>query len=151
MRYTDTLPDAEQCLNDGFYKIFTKTAQYGSKGSFEGWMKQVVVNTCLDKLKVSKSARALNFVDINDQLSIQVHAHIANEAMQNLNFKEIMQSLHRLPETYRMVFNLNVFEGYSHKEIAKLLSIKEGTSCWYLNQAREMLKKELSKYQLKKK
>lgn len=151
MRYTDTMPDAEQCLNDAFYKIFTKTGQYSNKGSFEGWMKQIVVNTCLDKLKAGKAARALKFVEIKDHTPEQAHAHITNDAMGNLTFKEIMRSLQSLPETYRMVFNLSVFEGYTHKEIAKLLSVKEGTSYWYLNQAREMLKKELSTYQLKAK
>src|SRR5690606_7423991 len=129
----------------------TKTAQYVSSGSFEGWMRQIVVNTCLDKLRAGKAARSLIFVEIKDNTPGQVHGHIANEALQTMTFKEIMQALHGLPDTYRMVFNLNIFEGYTHKEIAKLLSIKEGTSYWYLNQAREMLKKELSKYQLKSK
>lgn len=147
MRYTNTMPDAEQCLNDGFYKIFTKIAQYDNAGSFEGWMKRIVINTCLDKLKAGKNKRALSFEEINEQAP--EHVPIANDALQNLNFKEIIQSLQQLPETHRMVFNLNIFEGYSHKEIAKLLSIKEGTSFWYMNQARELLKKELSKYQLK--
>lgn len=149
MRYSGSLHDAEQCLNDAFYKIFTRTSSYNQAGSFEGWMKRVLVNTCLDWIKSRKSVAGLKFVEVDEHTGLPQQVHMGNDALQQLGFNEIISAMQRLPETYRTVFNLHVFEGYTHKEIATLLSVKEGTSHWYLNQARELLKKELIKYQLK--
>lgn len=148
MRYANDIPDAEHYLNDGFFKIFTKLEQYNNAGSFEGWMKRIMINTCLDKLKAKKTLKNFDTVDIADY-GPEYQAHTINDAIPQMSFNEIMRSLQCLPENYRVVFNLNIFEGYSHKEIAQMLSIKEGTSHWYLNKAREMLKQELMKYQLK--
>lgn len=148
LRYTNDMSEAEHCLNDGFLKIFTRLSQYNNVGSFEGWMKRIMVNTCLDKLKSQKTLKNFNTVDIADYNTDHA-GHSVNSAIPQMTFNEIVQSLQKLPETYRAVFNLNVFEGYSHKEIAQLLSIKEGTSYWYLNKARELLKLELKKYQIK--
>lgn len=151
LRYANTMHDAEQWLNDGFFKVFTKINMYDGKGSFEGWMKRIVVNTCLDNLRANKKHSALVFTEIADNSSATTSAHISNDAMQNMGFKEIIMVLQQIPETHRTVFNLYVFEGYSHKEIAVGLGIKEGTSYWYMSQARELLKQKISEYQLKTK
>jgi RNA polymerase sigma factor (sigma-70 family) len=151
LRYANSMHDAEQWLNDGFYKIFTKINLYDGKGSFEGWMKRVLINTCLDNLKANKKHNVLLFTDMSENPPALTSAHIGNDALHNLGFKEIIMVLQQIPETHRTVFNLSVFEGYTHKEIAESLGIKEGTSFWYMNQARELLKQKISEYQLKAK
>lgn len=151
LRYANSMHDAEQWLNDGFYKIFTKINMYDGKGSFEGWMKRVLINTCLDNLKANKKHNVLVFTDMSENPPALTSAHIGNDALHNLGFKEIIMVLQQIPETHRTVFNLSVFEGYTHKEIAENLGIKEGTSFWYMNQARELLKQKISEYQLKAK
>jgi len=151
MRYANTLPDAEQWLNDGFFKIFTKINMYDGKGSFEGWMKRVLINTCLDNLKANKKHSVLLFTDMSENPPAITNAQTSNNALHNLGFKEIIMVLQQIPETHRTVFNLSVFEGYTHKEIAETLGIKEGTSFWYMNQARELLKQRIKEYQLKTK
>jgi len=151
MRYAPTQHDAEQWLNDGFYKIFTKINSFDNNGSFEGWMKRVMVNTCLDQLRVGKKLKALYFTEIGENTLASIQTPTGNDALQQMGFKEIIQALQGLPETYRTVFNLHVFEGLEHKEIAGQLDIKEGTSYWYLNKAREMMKEKISHYQRKRK
>ncbi|OSZ79407.1 hypothetical protein CAP35_14465 [Chitinophagaceae bacterium IBVUCB1] len=151
MRYAPTVHDAEQWLNDGFYKVFTKVGMFDGKGSFEGWMKRVLVNTCLDQLRLSKKQSALQFKEVEENTVSVLSVHIQNDALQSLCFKEIISALQQLPETYRTVFNLHVFDGLGHKEIAAQLNIKEGTSHWYLNKAREMMKEKISQQTLKNK
>lgn len=148
LRYAPTYEDAEQLLNDAFYKIFTRIGQYDNSGSFEGWMKRVVINTCLDGLKTAMKKHRekieLDMMDVHDGVPSNF-----SDVLQQINFKELVLLIQKLPTPYRAAFNLYVFEGYSHKEIAECLQVKEGTSHWYVNQARELLKKKLSSQQVK--
>lgn len=143
MRYATDQQDAEQCMNDGFYKIFTRIEQYKHEGSFEGWMKKIMVNTCLDSLKGAAN-RKMVALDIDDANHDKYPETVTfNDGLHNINFKEVVALIQKLPPVYKIVFNLYVFDGYSHQEIAKELSIREGTSAWYLNKARTQLKQEL--------
>jgi RNA polymerase sigma factor (sigma-70 family) len=149
MRYAGNREDAEEMLNNGFLKIFTNIQQYGEKGSFEGWMKRIMANSCLDFLKTRVYKSGSKLVVLNDaegddaQLfdtvlyNQGVFAGDGNEA--KFSRMELLQHLQQLPEMTRLIFNLHVFEEYSHKEIATLLNIAERTSQWHISNARKQL------------
>ncbi|XZF14181.1 RNA polymerase sigma factor [Chitinophagaceae bacterium MMS25-I14] len=141
-RYTGDMHQAEQLLNDSFLKIFTQIKTYKGTGSFEGWMKRITVNTCLDHLK-SKDLKTAMQMHVNSDLVTEAIITTTNEAMSRMEFKELLVMIQSLPATTRTVFNLFVFDGYSHKEIAGMLAISEGTSYWHVNQARTLLQKHI--------
>lgn len=142
-RYTDCEEDAKDILNEGFLKIFQNIKQFNHQGSFEGWLKRIVVNVAIDfirkqhKFKTSQPIHQLpeipNFTNYSDAISI-------------LSEKELLNLIIKLPNMSRSVFNLFVFDGYTHKEIADILGIKEGTSMWHLNNARNILKKQIAMF-----
>ena len=134
---------AGEILNDSFLKIFTKLGQYQSQGSFEGWMRRIVINTITDHLR--KTIR-------DDRKLVEVQpetAYIDSNGIGNIAYKELLKMVQALPDTQRAVFNLFVFENYSHKEISELLNIKENNSRWHLNDARKKLKEKLSAHNKK--
>jgi RNA polymerase sigma factor (sigma-70 family) len=142
LRYAKDMQDAEQLLNDGFMKIFLHVGKYQNTGSFEGWMKKIMVNTCLDYLKSSylKNSMKMNF---NANLVENTNLSVANESIEKMEFKELVNMIQALPAMTKTVFNLFVFEGFSHKEIAKQLDISEGTSYWHVHQGRTLLQKKI--------
>lgn len=144
LRYLNNHEDAEQVLNDSFYKIYTKIDTYRGPGSFEGWMKRIVVNTCLDELR--KNTAQKFYEQREENASTDNSAIITDNIMHQIEFKEIMNIIRELPIALRTAFNMYIFEGYSHKEIAQTLKVKEGTSHWYVNRARELLKQKISSY-----
>lgn len=141
-RYAKDLHDAEQLLNDGFLKIFSRTKDFQNKGSFEGWMNRIMVNTCLDYLKSSYMKTTLK-LQVNNGLTEQADISIKSDAIEKLEFKELIALVQSLPVMTRMVFNLYVFEEYPHKQIAELLEMSEGTSHWHLHQARKLLQEKI--------
>ena len=146
IRYASDKQSANEILNDSFLKIFTKIDDYSGIGSFEGWMRKIVVNTCLLHIRSNKNY-SKNIVRKEDgDVTIFSKSHINNEAISKLNMNELSQLIQSLPKMSRAVFNLSVFEGFTHKEIAKTMSISEGTSHWHLNYAREYLKSRIKKF-----
>lgn len=146
-RYARDMHDAEQLLQDGFLKIFNHMHDYSGKGSFEGWMRRIVVNTCLDYLKSKylKNAMQLHFPnEIADSSAFS----IGNNALDKIAMKDLLGIIQTLPPMSRTVFNLFVFEGYSHKEIGTLLDMSEGTSQWHVNNARKNLQQKIKANQL---
>lgn len=138
MRYASHEEEAQDMLNEGFLKIFTGIMNYEASGSFEAWMKTVAVNAALDYLrKYRKQAEMVNYECLTDDV---LNNHSENEALSKLSTDEIMRMIQSLPPMSRSVFNLSVFEGLSHAEIAQKLNIREGTSHWHLNFARNKLK-----------
>jgi RNA polymerase sigma factor (sigma-70 family) len=148
-RYAKSMQDAEQLINDGFLKIFTQIDHFKNAGSFAGWMQRIMVNTCLDYLRGSA---------LKDELTIHVNAipleesnlSIDNDAMDHIEFKDMLKMIQTLPAMTRTVFNLFVFDGYNHKEIAEQLAISEGTSHWHVHQARMLLQKKIKKSEQQK-
>jgi RNA polymerase sigma factor (sigma-70 family) len=129
---------APEILNDAFYKVLTKLDQYTFTGSFEGWIRRIVVNTITDHLRKNLKPVAQNKeLDAGD-------AYVHAESVDKLSHKELLGVIQTLPDVQRTVFNLYVFENYQHKEIAQLLSIKENNSRWYLNDARKRLKEKIT-------
>ena len=136
LKYSKNYAEAQDNLQDGFITIFNKIGQYNHKGSFEGWMKRIVINTALQKYR-TKSMLSLVTEEIPEEVIVEV-----DEETVSLDF--LLSLIQQLPDRYRMVFNLYVLDGYSHKEIAKKLTITEGTSKSNLSRARLILREKLN-------
>ena len=133
---------AQEILNDCFYKIFTRLDQYSFQGAFEGWIRKIVVNTVTDHLRKK--------IDTQQHKEVQPEdAYITSGTVENISHKELLGIVDTLPDTQRVVFNLYVFENYSHKEIASLLNLNENNSRWHLNDARRRLKEKISSIEQK--
>lgn len=136
-RYLRRQDEAEDALLQAFLKVFQKIDLYKSQGSFEGWIRRIVVNECLNMIRSQK----MLFVDIEaPQLAQTLDYETLNT---QLEAEDLMNLLEKLPAGYRTVFNLYAIEGYSHQEIAELLQISEGTSKSQLSRARQLLQKYL--------
>jgi RNA polymerase sigma factor (sigma-70 family) len=142
-RYARNAADAEDILQDAFIKIFNKMDQFRFQGSFEGWMRRIVVNTALKKYSVSRYTKEVQGHEINERDEViyepSAYGHITE--------KELLELVHNLPEGYKVIFNLYVVEGYQHDEIAEMLGIQAGTSRSQLVKARNMLQKQLLQLQ----
>lgn len=139
LKYSKNKHDAQDNFQDGFVTIFNKIGQFNFEGSFEGWMKRVMVNTILLKYR---NKTVLNIVteDIPDEVIVDI-----DEDEISLDF--LLSLIHELPDRYRMVFNLYVLDGYSHKEISDMMQIAEGTSKSNLARARAILKQKIEVHQ----
>jgi RNA polymerase sigma-70 factor (ECF subfamily) len=141
MRYAKSYEEAQDMLSESFLKIFTHLDQYKTTGSFESWITTLSTHAAIDYLrKYSPKWEAVNMDDVNEANEL---TSVENGALARLSSQDLMQLIQQLPQQSRTVFNLFVFEGYSHAEIAKILNIKEGTSFWHLNFARKELKKKI--------
>lgn len=142
-RYANDMYDAEQLLQDGFLKIFHNIKRFEGKGSFEGWMRRIMVNCCLDYLK-SKYTKETKKVFFPEELSENKKYATHNEALSKMEFDEVLKLIQGLSPMSKTVFNLYVFEGYSHKEIGAMMKISEGTSQWHVNNARKNLQQKIN-------
>ena len=146
-RYTGNTEDANDILHDCFIKIFTKIEQYTGNGSFEGWMKRIIINACISWCK-NKNVNNNNF-KIDDIVEEGIETEEEHNNLQstiiNAEFTkdEILEAVNLLPEGFRMVFFLYVFENYKHKEIAEEMNIDLNTSKSQLSRARKLLQKKL--------
>ena len=136
LRYCANREEAEEVLQEGFMKVFDHIHQFKFDGSFEGWVRKIMVNCSLQKYRTKRHLRAV--IDI-DSTEVMDAGH--DDILSKIGTKELLQMVQQLPPAYRMVFNLYVFEGLKHREIAELLSISEGTSKSNLSDARHMLQK----------
>ena len=137
-RYFTDIQQAEDALVKGFLKIFQNLENYSFEGSFEGWMRRIMINECLMELRKNKVFH-LNVDDYSSSISSN------QEASQQIEEDDVMKLLDYLPEGCRLVFTLYVIEGYKHKEIAESLGITEGTSKSQLNLAKTKLKEKKKK------
>jgi RNA polymerase sigma-70 factor (ECF subfamily) len=135
LKYSRNRVEAEDNLQDAFLTIFNKIEQFKSKGSFEGWMKRITVNTVLQRYRTEKVFELINENDIEDN-SIEVEED-------SISVDYLLQIIQELPDRYRLVFNLYVLDGYSHKDIADMLHINIGTSKSNLARARQILKQTI--------
>lgn len=142
MRYASCDDDARHVLNDAFFKIFSRIGQYSGEAPFPAWMYRIVVNTCLDHVK-QRMRRAKNETVVDDKLLSPISSDDHRDIIGRISFQEIIKHIQELPDKHRTVFNMNVFEGMNHKEIAKELNMSYGTSQWYLSKAKEMLRTKL--------
>lgn len=133
-RYTKSLTDAEDVMQEGFVKVFQNLNQYKFEGELGGWIRRIMVNTALNFLK--KKNKYL-YDEIETVHSNELVAEDLQETQ--LNAKEIAQMIRKLPAGYQTIFNLHAIEGYTHVEIAKMLDINEGTSRSQYSRARNLL------------
>lgn len=138
LRYANDEDEAKDILQEGFIKIFDKLQQYKNIGSFEGWMRKIIVNTALERIR--KESR---FLLVEDETMIANDHYKYEHILEEIGEQELLEMIQELSAQYRMVFNLYAIEGYSHKEISKKLDISEGTSKSNLSRARETLKRKI--------
>lgn len=139
VRYAKDTFEAEDILQMGFVKVFQKISEFREEGSFEGWIRRIMVNTAIESYR--KNLRSLNIVDIEEVYDLPQSTFDMNK----LELDDLMKLIQELSNGYRMVFNMYVIEGYSHKEIAKELGISEGASKSQLSRARAILKDKIIK------
>ena len=137
-RYTDSVEEAEDIMQDAFVKIFQKIDTFKGNGSLEGWMKRIMVNTALDAFRKSKNFR--HSIDID---TIEYTSETNQHVLESMGAKDLMKLLKTMPKGFRTVFNLYAVEGYAHKEIASMLEITESTSKSQYSRARAYLQKML--------
>jgi len=146
LRYTNDRDTAQEILQDGFIKVFDKLNTFESSGSFDGWIRRIMANTALDALKKKKR---LNWVEKNDVNTKEDY----NDPLESFEFEQefelkanvALEAINELSPAYKTVFNLFVFENYSHKEIADALGISEGTSKSNFAKAKMNLQKIINK------
>ncbi|MES2388200.1 MAG: sigma-70 family RNA polymerase sigma factor [Bacteroidota bacterium] len=136
-RYAATSFEAEDLLMNAFMVIFTRLADYKSQGSFEGWMRRIVVNECLQHLRRNR----MLFVAADEENTYTATDNILPS--HNLEEAELLELVRQLPEGYRAVFNLYAIDGFNHREIGELLGISENTSKSQLSRARNLLQTHL--------
>ena len=138
IRYAKNSDQAEDILQDGFVKVFTKLSNYSGNGSLEGWIRRIIVNTALDEIR--RNIKFQNNISVDDvDYKLELDSHI----VEGLAAEDLMKIINDLPDGYRIVFNMFAIEGYSHKEIAMQLNISENTSKSQYSRARAYLKNKL--------
>ncbi|OON69514.1 RNA polymerase sigma factor [Hymenobacter sp. CRA2] len=137
LRYLRQRADAEEAMLTGFVKVFRALEQYRHEGSFEGWIRRIMVNEALGQLRRKEPLHLAIDDMVTDVPSTQATAE------SDMAAADLMQLLSELPAGYRTVFNLYAIEGYTHPEIAEMLGISEGTSKSQLSKARAMLQRRL--------
>ena len=139
-RFAKNREDAEDMLQEGFIKVFSQIHQYRNEGALEGWIRRIIVHTCINVLKKNKK--------FSDSVDIVYASHIGirEEAIPSImQAKEVVECIRLLPLGYRTVLNLYAIEGYSHKEISQMLDIEESTSRSQCTRAKTMLETILVK------
>tara|TARA_B100000949_G_C14097067_1_gene372495 strand:+ start:153 stop:677 length:525 start_codon:yes stop_codon:yes gene_type:complete len=139
LRYSPNKTEAEDSLQDAFLTIFKKIEQYKGKGSFEGWIKRITVNTVLQKYRKQR------VYSIEDEAQVE-HEDDVTVDTETVPLDFLLKIIQELPDQYRLVFTLYVLDDYSHKEIAKMLGISDGTSKSNLARARGILKTKIDNY-----
>ena len=134
MRYTKNENDATEILNTGFLKVYLNIQRYDpEQGNLYTWIRTVVVNNCIDFLKIK--GRSAQYGELETAAEVCIDA----EAVNRMEVSRLLHLIRQLPPATQAVFNMYVMEGYNHKEVGKLLNISEGTSKWHLSEARKSL------------
>ncbi|WP_299098076.1 sigma-70 family RNA polymerase sigma factor [uncultured Winogradskyella sp.] len=139
LKYSKNYAEAEDNLHDAFITIFGKIDQYNNKGSFEGWLKRIAINTSLQRYRDN-----VGVYDIINEGNIEDVSVDINE--DDVSIEYLLKIIQELPDRYRLVFNLYVLDGYSHVEISELINISTGTSKSNLARARMILKDKIEDY-----
>jgi RNA polymerase sigma factor (sigma-70 family) len=142
LQYSGNDEEARDILQEGFIKIYDNLRHYKFEGSFEGWVRRIMVNTALEKYRSKHSLYRVDDIDLIPEQD----AEPDNEDYAGLEARDLMDIIRELPPRYRIVFNLFAIEGYSHKEISDMMNISEGTSKSNLSRARVILQRRVSSY-----
>lgn len=139
MRYAKDRMEAEDVLQIGYIKVFQKVKEYRGDGSFEGWIRRIMVNAAIESYR--KNLRSMSVVPIEDAYD----QPSTGFDFSRLGMQDLMSVVQKLADGYRLVFNMYAIEGYSHKEISETLGISEGASKSQLSRARAILRAEIMK------
>ncbi|MCF0178561.1 MAG: sigma-70 family RNA polymerase sigma factor [Bacteroidales bacterium] len=137
-RYTSDRDVAQDILQDGFITVFEKIATYKGDGSFEGWVRRIMVNTALMHLRKTDALKLSDEITMAD-----TQEYVRCDTLDSIQADDLLKLLREMPDGFRVVFNLYVMEGYSHAEIAKALNISEGASRSQLSRGRTWLKNRI--------
>ncbi len=140
LKYSRNKTEAEDNLQEAFLTIFDKIGQFNFKGSFEGWMRRITINTVLQQYRTQRVLNIVSEEQIEGEVSVAIDDHLPS-------IDQLLACIQQLPDRYRMVFSLYVLDGFSHKEVADMLGITEGTSKSNLARARMALKEKVEKLQ----
>jgi RNA polymerase sigma factor (sigma-70 family) len=138
MRYCPNPDDAKEVLNDGFYSVFSNIGAFKGDSKFKTWMTTIFIRQAIKKINSNKTFPTLMEVSVNDNFDFGIADY--DNALVKLETKELVNIIEGLPKFEKIVFNLHVFEGYKHREIAEICNFSEGTSRWYLNCAKKNIK-----------
>jgi len=138
LRFAGNEMEADDILQEGFIKVLTKIKDFRNEGSFEGWIRRTIINTAINYYR--KNLKYSKFQDIADG---EINIATDESVFDNLSKEELVKIIQDLPNGYRTVFNLNVIEGYTHKEIGQMLNISDNTSKSQLTRARSILQKKV--------
>jgi RNA polymerase sigma-70 factor (ECF subfamily) len=139
LRYLNSNDLASASVNELFFKAFTKLNELNDLSLFEGWMKQICINLCLNQIKKNKQH---SFVEIDHSNHLFID-QVENNALSDISIEELLSMVKKLPLQMRNVFNLYIIDGFKHNDIAEMLDISEGTSKYHLHQARLKLQKAI--------
>lgn len=142
LKYSKNYAEAEDNLHDAFITVFSKIGQYNNKGSFEGWLKRIAINTALQGYRKDVGVYDIVNEDKIEAVSVDIDDN-------DLNIDFLLKIIQELPDRYRLIFNLYVLDGYSHVEISELINISTGTSKSNLARARLILKDKIEDYKAK--
>lgn len=146
MRYCKNRIDAEDVMQDGFIKVFGSIGKFRGEGSFEGWIKRIMIHSAIDNYQANLKHAFHDDVDeIDPSLELSEHPESDDDLPDEMKIphKKLMEMIQELPDGYRLVFNLYAIENFNHKEIASLLGISENTSKTQLLKARKALRKKI--------
>lgn len=139
MRLLGNRQDAEDILQEGFIKIFNSIDTFEGKGSFEGWMKRIFANTCINFLKANKNIS--NTETIDQTIEANYNYHATDITISNIEYKDIFKLLNQIPDLSRLIFILHSIEGYSLAELAEIFNLKESACrCRYMRTRNKVLK-----------
>ncbi len=138
LRYSKDNTEAEDNLQEGFIKVFTNLKDFRHEGSFEGWVRRIMVNVSLERY------RKQHFLHPVEDIGIYDSQNFSNDIIERITADELIKLIQELPPRYRMVFNLFVMEGMNHKEISDMMQIAEGTSKSNLARGKDILKKRIT-------
>jgi RNA polymerase sigma factor (sigma-70 family) len=138
-RYSKSRDEARDILQEGFVKVFQKLGQFSFSSPFEAWVRRIMVNTAIDFYRKSATEPYMSDIDVAGDVLEQ------QDVISDMGYAELLACLQQLPAGYKIVFNMYVIEGFSHKEIAETLQVTEGTSKSQLAKARGYLQKLINK------
>jgi RNA polymerase sigma-70 factor (ECF subfamily) len=144
-RYAKSRDEAEDMLQEGFVRLFQNIKSFKGSGSFEGWMRRIIVNTAINYYKTQIKYNNTVNVENNEYLFKQEEPE-TDSKYGDVSQSRLLEMIKELPDGYKMVFNLYVLDGYSHQEIADILSVSINTSKSQLSKARRMLRDKVEKY-----
>lgn len=141
VRYSSNEEEAKDLMQEGFIKVFSNIKSYNGKGSFEGWIKRIMINTAISHYKKNKNKHIVEDISLlnSKEIGLEQEEEI-EEIYSEYTSEDLMKALNSLPEQYKLVFNLFCIENHSHADVAQLLSVDEKTSRTRLFRAKKMLK-----------